>query len=611
MKRVFMSSVGLLWVAGAFVLFNGMSGWGLKNMQLDLTDDQLYTLSPGTQTLLSELDEPIELFFFYSKQAARELPQVRQYAQRVEELLHTYVRLADGNIHLQSIDPEPFSEQEDQAAELGIQAVTLPQGDSLYFGLAGKNGQGTVQSIAVFALDGEAFLEYTLSRLVHTLGQAQRPVVGLMSGLALDGGFDVRSGQATPAWLVLDEVRQQFEVESVPERADEIPAHLQVLWLVQPHNLSEPTRYALDQFVLRGGKLLVFVDPFNEADPGLMTQDAMTAPLAELFEAWGVRLQPATFVADTQYAMSVAVNEQQRAVPHVGWLNIPAAGLSADDVVTAHLRSVTLAGAGILEPLAQATTTFTPLISSSDAAMPLSVNRLIGLNNPLELLADMAPTGARYTLAARISGPASTAFPEGLEGQMPAVQQAEDIQVLIVADTDILTDRMWAQAQWSHGQRVAQPWADNGHFTVNALDHLLGSNALISVRSRGQFSRPFTVVERLRRHAEERYREQEQALQQRLAEAEQQLARPSDSDATQWQASAEELASAQHLAQEKLAIRKQLRDVSYQLNADINSLGTTVKLFNIVVMPAILTFVLVLVGLQRRIKRMHVEPPTL
>lgn len=610
MKRMFYSSLGLVVVALAFFVFNALSSLLFKDVQLDLTEQKLYTLTEGTQQLLAGLDEPIELYFFYSNQAARDMPQVRHYAQRVHELLAAYTRLADGKLKLHVIEPEPFSAQEDQAAQMGLQAIPLAQGESLYLGLAGKNSQGDVQSIAFFALEQEELLEYELSRMLHALSQTSLPVIGVMSGLQLNGGFDMLSGQAQPAWMVVEEVRQQFQIESIALTADEIPESVSVLWLVHPQNLSPPTLYAIDQFVMRGGKLLVFVDPYSEFDTGMsMAADELQARasnLQTLFEAWGLSLRDDVVVGDSLYAMTVGVGSEQRAVRHLGWLNLPKQALSAEDVVTAPLQNITLATAGVLEPLEGATTLFTPLLQTSDSAMPYAAQRFAGLRSPAELHADMQPTGEHYTLAARISGPAKSAFTQGLEGQLPGLKQAKQIQVLVVADTDMLNDIMWVQVQDFFGQRLPQPWADNASFVVNAMDNLLGSDALLGVRSRAQFSRPFTLVDRLRRTAEERYAEKEQELQRRLVQAEQKIAEL-QTGGVELSVSAQQQVAIQQFMQERLQIRKELREVRYQLNADIESLGTTIKMFNIAVMPFILTFAMVLIGLHRRIRRMHTE----
>lgn len=596
MKRVIYSGAGLLLIALAFLAFNIFSGLLFTNARLDLTEQKLYTISEGTETILDELETPIELQFFYSDAAVRDLVALRNYARRVEELLRAYARAAGGKLKLQVIDPQPFSEEEDRAAELGLQAVPLDRGgDKVYFGLAGTNAEGHTQTIPFFPLDQEEFLEYEISRLVQSLASAQLPVVGVLSGLQINGGFDMRTQQAMPPWMVLENIRQLFHIESLKQDIDLIPAHVSVLMLVHPKQLPEQTLYAVDQFVMRGGKLLAFVDPYSEADPGSAMgpggfAEEKASELEPLFEAWGLRMPTDQVVADASYAMSVGVGPERRAVRHPGWLSLPQQALDADDVTTASLENLTVATAGYLEPLEGASTRFTPLMQSSAYAMPVEAARLDTLQNPEELLRGLEPTGERYTLAARIQGPAQSAYPNGIEGRKDGLQESDSINVIVVADTDLLSDRMWVQVQDFFGQRFPQPWADNGSFVVNALDNLAGSDALISVRSRGRSARPFVVVEDLQRQAENRFRETEEVLQNRLAETEAQLAELQSLDPERaLELTLEQQATLQGYMQEKLRIRKELREVRYQLNADIEALGRTLKFLNIALVPLLLT----------------------
>ena len=610
MKKLMYSSAGLLVIALAFLAFNMLARVGLSDWRLDLTEQKLYTISAGTEKVLAEIEQPVELYFFYSDQASKDLPTLRTYAKRVEEMLKAYERAAEGKLKLHIIDPQPFSAEEDQAAEFGLQAVPLNAGgDKLYFGLAGRVGDGVPQAIPVFALDQEEFLEYDISRLVQSLAKPERPVIGVLSGLPLNGGFDMQTRQPSQPWMVMEEIRQQFQIESLKAGIDQIPEKVSVLLLVHPKDLPEQSLYAIDQFVLRGGKLLAFVDPYSEVDSGMPMPGeeaaSKTSDLPALFKAWGVQLLPDQVVTDGAYAMALSMGEGQRAVRHAGFLSLPRAALDQSDVSTAGLETLTLASAGILEPLAGAKSRFTPLLQSSVYAMPVDSKRLALLQNPEELIRELQPTGQRYAMAARISGPAETAFANGIEGRKDGLKSADNINVIVVADTDLLSDRMWVQVQDFFGQRMPQPWADNASFTINALDNLSGSDALISVRSRGRFSRPFEVVDALQRTAEVKFREQEAELQQRLAATEQQLAslQQSDDPAQSPQLTPEQQATLQQFMAEKVRIRKELREVRFQLNADIDALGRSLKLVNIALVPLLLTVGVLLLWFWRRRKR--------
>ncbi|MBD2838147.1 Gldg family protein [Pseudomonas sp. JM0905a] len=607
MKRLMYSGAGLLLIALAFLAFNMLAGLTLTNARVDLTEQKLYTISDGTRKILGEIDEPINLYFFYSDKTAKDLVVLRNYARRVEEMLKAYERAAGGKIKLHIVDPEPFSEDEDKAAEFGLQAVPLQQGgDQVYFGLAGTNSVDDTQTIPFFPLDQEEFLEYEISRLVQSLAKPERPVVGVISGLKLNGGFDMMSRQPTAPWMVMEEIRQLFQIESLKGDIDQIPEKVSVLLLVHPKNLPQQTQYAIDQFVLRGGKLLAFVDPWSEADSGMEMPGEpggdKASDLDTLFKAWGLQMVPGKVLGDGANAMSVSVGEGKPPARHAAWLNLPKRSLDQADVSTAGLENITVATAGILKPLEGSKTQFVPLIQSSEYAMPFDVQRFGMLTDPEELIRELKPTGERYTVAARISGPAQSAFPDGIEGRKDGLKSAKNINVIAVADTDILSDRMWVQVQDFFGQRVPQPWADNSGFAINALDNLAGSDALISVRSRGRFSRPFDVVEKLQRDAEVKFREQEQVLQQRLADTEQKLAslQQNQDPAKALELTPEQQATLQQFIQEKLRIRKELRDVHFQLNASIEELGRTLKFVNIALVPLVLTLGVLVLSFWRR-----------
>ncbi|MNF44777.1 ABC-type uncharacterized transport system [compost metagenome] len=532
---------------------------------------------------------------------------LRNYARRVEEMLKAYERTAGGRIKLHIVDPEPFSEDEDKAAEFGLQAVPLEQGgDQVYFGLAGTNSVDETQIIPFFPLDQEEFLEYEISRLVQSLAKPERPVVGVLSGLQLNGGFDMASRQPTPPWMVMEEVRQLFRIESLKGDIDQIPEQVSVLLLVHPKNLPQQTQYAIDQFVLRGGKLLAFVDPWSEADNGMAMPGEpggdKSSDLDTLFKAWGLRMLPGKVLGDGANSMSVSMGQDKPPARHAAWLNLPRHSLDQSDVSTGGLENITLATAGILEPLEGAKTRFLPLIRSSEYAMPFDVQRFGMLADPEELIRELKPTGERYAVAARISGPVQSAFPNGIEGRKDGLKAADNVNLIVVADTDMLSDRMWVQVQDFFGQRVPQPWADNAGFAINALDNLAGSDALISVRSRGRFSRPFDVVEKLQRDAEVQFREREQELQQRLTDTEQKLAslQQNQDPAKALELTPEQQATLQQFVQEKLRIRKELREVRFQLNADIEDLGRTLKFINIALVPLVLTLGVLVLWLWRR-----------
>lgn len=611
-----LGGTGLLVLAVLFLALTMLSNNLLRGQRLDLTENQLYTLSAGTRDLLGSLEEPVQLYFFFSSRATEDIPQLRDYARRVRELLQEFAITAGGKMQLTEIDPLPFSEEEDQASSFGLQAISLGgSGDPIYMGIAGTNAVDDLEIIEFFQPDREAFLEYDLAKLIYNLSNPQRPVVGLLTSLPMTQGFDPRTGQALQPWVVTTQLEQLFEVRQLDPALGTIDEDISLLVVVHPKDLDDAALYAIDQFVMGGGKLLAFVDPLSDAEIPMDPASASGALFADrssslepLFNPWGFSVDPGQVVLDAGQALSVNSGTGQ-VVRHLAMIGARGDSLDTDDVITANLDSLNFGSAGHVSLREGSQAELTPLVLSSDQAALTSAEALRFLPDPLALLDDFAASGERYVLAARISGMLKTAFPEGppaaLDGDAGRPEHraagAQPAQLIVVADTDMLSDRMWVQVQSFFGQRIFQAFADNGSFAVNGVDNLTGSNDLIAVRSRGTFSRPFDRVEALRREADANFRAQEQALQQELDETERRLqalqsAKDEDNLLIITPEQQEELLRFQD---EKLRIRKALRDVRRDLDRSIERLGTTLKVINIGLVPLLLSVAAIVVATVR------------
>lgn len=596
-----LGSVALVLLAALFVALTVLSNAALKGMRLDLTEHRLYTISPGTRSILAGLDEPVNLYFFFSRRGTEGVPYLRSWGQRVREMLEEFANHADGHLRLHFIDPLPFSEEEDQAVSFGLEAVGLgASGEAVYIGLAGTNAIDGIEVIPFFQPDREALLEYDLARLVWALANPERPVVGLVTPLQVMRGFDPLAGGVRESWAVIAQLEQLFELRNFGTRPSQIDDEVDLLLVIHPAGLDEGSLYAIDQFVMRGGTLLAFVDPHAESaaqDPllGGSTEafDNQASDLERLFTPWGIRADTSAVVLDADNALMVNIGGGPP-VRHLGMLGLTRAGMAGDEVVTAELDRINIASAGHIELLDGAALELTPLLWSSHESMLVSASRAAMLPDPSVLMDEFVPDGARRIIAARIDGQLPSAFPDGPPagvepGREHRVRSAGTVSLLVVADTDVLSDRLWVQVRSLLGQRMVQAFADNGAFLVNALDHLSGSRDLISVRSRGSYSRPFDRVETMRREAESRLRSQEQRLQQQLDETERrlmdlELARRDDDGLLFSPAQEAELARFQ---QEQLRIRRALREVRRELDASIERLGARLKLINIVAVPAL------------------------
>lgn len=631
MNRKLYSLTSLVIVAVLFVAINIVSNIGLKHARLDLTQNRLFTLSGGSKSVLAGLQEPITLRFFFSEKLANQVPQIKTYATRVRELLEEYANRAHGKIKLEIIDPEPFSDAEDRATQAGIQGVPLDpnQGEQFYFGLAGTNSTDRQEVIPFFQQDKEQFLEYDLTRLIYNLTDPKKPVLGILSDLPLEFGpggmMAAMRGQSQP-YAILGQLRQSFDVKMLKPDLTKIDKDVTVLMLAHVKALKPQARYAIDQYVLRGGHALVFVDPQAETEasqPGPMGMPDPTvshaSSLPSLFKAWGIAMQEGKFVADGKLAIRVQGGEgaRQAAVDYVAWLAVPASNHNDKDVVTAKLDVINMASAGVLRKIDGAGTEVTPLLTSSDAAELMDVDKIKFRPDPAKLLAALKPTGERYVLAARITGKVKTAFPDGpppeekaADKDKPADKDKADdkakaeakpaapepqlkesvkpINVIVVADSDMLDDRFWVRSQDFFGQKVAVPIAANADFVVNAVDNLAGSNELISLRSRGRSNRPFEVVDNLRHQAGQQFLAQEQALQTKLETAQKRIAElqsKTKGAKVSTLLSAEEQSAIDGFRQDVVRTRKQLRDVQHSLNRGIERLGAELKFINIGLMP--------------------------
>ena len=609
-----------------FLAINVLSQTVFRSLRLDLTENRLYTLSDGTHQVLAELTEPLTVRFFYSASLAADLPSIRQYAQRVQELLETYAAKADGAITLEVIDPAPFSDTEDEAVGFGLQGAPINEaGDRLYFGMAATNTTDDIEVIGFFQEQRETLLEYNLTRAFYNLGNPKRRVVGVISTLPINGGYDPQRGPTEP-WVVMSQIGQLFDVRDLGIEIAVIPADVDVLMVVHPKDLVPPTRYAIDQFVLGGGKAMVFVDPFSEIAASVPDPEnparLHNSWLPELFKSWGVELAPGLFVGDRQTARKVraGTRDQPQAVDYLAWLALKSGNFNSDEVVTGQLGVVNVATVGALSPTEDATTEFIPLMTSTTEANLIQRMSVQFMPNPQQLLADFEASGETYVMAARLTGPVSTAFPDGqplADGAAPLPEEGEDgyvaqqtestapIQLILVADSDLLADRQWVQVQQFLNQTVAMPLADNGPFVVNAIDVLAGSDALIGLRSRGTSERPFEVVLDLQRRAEDRFRETEEVLQARVTEVEERLAeiQTTEGGGGALVLSAEQQDAMTVFRDELIDTRKQLRDVQLALRQDIERLGTMLKFLNIALVPLLIGVIAVVVSIARRQRR--------
>lgn len=612
-KRL-LSGSGILLAAVLAVALITIGNNLFTGVRLDLTENKLFTLSPGSINIITSLDEPVALDFYVSRKTMADFPQLVNYANRVRDLLEEYAAKSGGNIELSVIEPEPFSEEEDQAVASGLNGIAVnAAGDRAYLGLVGVNSTDDEATIPFFQASREDALEYDITKLIYNLANPEKRVIGVMTGLTLFG--DPAQG-IRERWAIIDVMEEFFEVRNIGADTDYIDEDVDVLMVVHPKNFAEQALFAIDQYLLRGGHAMLFVDPLAEGDnaepdpanPYVMPD--MSSNLNIMLESWGLEVGTGEIAADINLAMRVQTQGARgpQESNYLPWLRLEAENLDRQDFSTSELNLIHMGTAGVIDLKEDANVEFAPLIRTTADSMRMQRDLIFFQRDPNVMLSNFESGNTPLVLAARISGTVPSAYPDGvlIEDEEDEAAPVEDIvkegrvDVVLVGDTDILADHFWMRTQNFFGVQIPQSIANNGDFVINTLENLAGSTDLISLRSRGEFSRPFTVVEQIRRDAEARFRAQEQELQTRLEETEQKIAQlQQEGGEGALLLSQEQAAEIEKFRLEQIRTRKELRAVQHELQKNIERLGTQLKFINIGLIPLIIALLAVVAGMQR------------
>jgi len=575
--------------------------------RIDLTDGNLYTLSSGTRKVLRGLESPVRVKLYMSQGEAVPVP-LRSFAQRVEDLVREFKAAAGDKIILEKLDPKPDSEIEDTAQLEGIEPQQLASGEQFYLGIA-VSQLDRKQAIPGVSPQRERLLEYDLVRAIARVGSAERPKIGLMAGLPVLGEkFNPFTRQSSEPWVLANELKRDFEVKEVPLMAKEIDKDLNVLLLIHPRDVPPQTEYALDQFVMRGGKLIAFVDPyayFDQGGPQMpgMPQMPSSSTLPTLFKAWGVTMDPGKVVSDVVFGSGGGA----RYTPTVLSLNRTA--FSRDDVVTSQIETLLYAFGGALQLKLPENLKATELVKSSPNSM--LVDNLTATKSGDEATRNFKPSGQPMPLAVRLTGKFKTAFPDGLKEEKdkpvagtPALRESGDNSVIVVADVDMLADGAAIDVQEVFGRRIVVPSNGNLAFAIGMVEQFAAGNDLISLRSRAAAFRPLTVVRELEADAQKEYFGRIQALEEEKQKTQarlQELQKAQGGAAKGAQIlSAEQQAELERFKKTYLETNHALKELRKNLRQDAEALVFWTKVANIAVMPLLVALAGLLVAFLRR-----------
>ncbi len=621
-----LGAAALILAVVLFLAINIFSESAIKGVQVDLTDKSLFTLSEGTTETLAAVKEPITLRFFSTRKLIETMPGLTGYGARVKELLERYVTLSNGAIKLELINPEPFSPEEDRAVGFGLSGVPITEaGDLGYFGIAATNTTDDKDVIPFLTPQRERFLEYDLTRMINNLANPKKKVIALVTGLPVDSD----PLKKYKPWAIVNQLKQFFEVR-IQGLTPKISDDVDLVMLIHPFGLSDTSKYMIDQYVLRGGKAIIFVDPHAEeggrSNRALRLPSGLGSDLPELFKAWGLKFDRDKVLGDLKAGQRVQAGVDSFGRPiitrYVAWTSYGPDNLNKEDVTLAQLKLVNFGTPGFIEVEKNAKTTVTPLITSTKSSGPFDATMVRQNPQPAEILKAFKPTNKSYVIAARITGNTNSAYPDGPpKGDAKDKKKAstdnkkqqakpkphlkastKPINVIVVADTDFIADLFWLRTQDLFGQTVTVPNANNGDFVVNAADNLAGSSSLISLRSRGLSARPFELVQKLQDDAENKYRAKERALMKELEDVQKKMGKLQTQERAK---GASVLSSKQKQAIIKfrkrvLEIRRELRQVQLNLRRDIDNLDSRLRLINIAAMPAAIALFAIVIALVRR-----------
>ena len=613
-----------------FISINTLSNQLFSGARLDLTENNLYTLNEGTFKVLETIKEPITLRLFFSDNLSRDIAPMREYGQRVRELIEEYVVRSNGLIRLERIDPEPFTNNEDLAILYGLQGMQVSQsGEKFYFGLVATNSTDDVSIIPFFEQNRETYLEYDLTRIVNDLANPKKKKLGLITTLPINGGLaypDAPASEYVAPWEIYNRLSEVFEIVTIPKNISKISDDIDLLMVVHPKGISSETKYAIDQYVLTGKGALFFVDPYSEVERNaLPIKDRRTyipgSNLNTLFSSYGAYVEPGMIVGDRISGRKVTIGRSQnsRVVSYVLWLALDKNSMNPNNPITNELESILTNTAGGIRRSKDAKSKFEILYSSYEDSMFIERFKIQFRPDPALLLSEFISDNTNKPLAISLTGEFISAYINGPpkldDGSDPEnnpyhLKGTNNGNILIFADTDILSNSIWTQKQDNYGKEVFTAIADNGSLVINSVEYLSGGGELIALRTRGTSNRPFIVVEELQKKAETAYRETEKSLQNDLKVTENKLRdlQRGASIATQEGApilSKEQADTLKQFKDKIINIRKELRDVQRDLRVDIEKLGLMLKLYNIWVMPLLVVLSSVLVFIARRRKRVN------
>ncbi len=612
-------------VAAFFIVVVINSIFSTVHTRIDLTEDKVYTLSDGTREILKGLDTKITLRFYYTQDEKQMPVFLKNYARRIEDLLYEYRQVAPKYIQIEKLDPQPDTDAEDSANLDGVDGQMVQLGEKIYLGLS-VSSLDQKFAIPFLSPQRERLLEYDLSRAITRVASPEKPVVGVMSALPVMGTAPnpmmMRQGnfQRTPEWMAITELKNDFEVKEVQMTAETIEDDIDVLMVIHPRGITPAMEFAIDQFLLRGGKLVACVDPLsiidrqNNGGNSMMGGGPQTSSgLDKLFAAWGVKFDKNKVIADQNFLTPTAGRNGQPE-NNMTVLSLTKNAVATNEVVTAQIGSMLLPFSGSFSGTPADGLEQTVLIKSSEGSQ--LVDGFLASMGPQAIANDFKPDGEVKAISIRLSGKFKTAFPDGKpgaatpEGEEKKADAGSHLKesenenhVVLVADADFLFDQFCVRVQNFFGQRIVQPLNANISLAQNVIEQMAGDENLINARSRAIKNRPFSLIAKMRTEAEDRYRSKIKELETDLQETQRklnELQRAKEDQNQKFILSPEQKAELAKFRTTQAETNKKLKNLRKDLRRDIDHLQNKVKWSNILVMPTGIVIFGLIMGVIKR-----------
>ena len=585
-----------------FLSFNFIINKVNFNIGIDFTSTKTFTLSKGTKNVLANIEEPLKIEFIYSRSLSKNIPIIQNYATQIEGLLNRYESLAKGKIDFQIIEPEPYSDQEDYVERYGVQGFPVGlEGSNIYFGMIATNTTDDLEIIPFFDPSKGGSLEKQLTDIVYKLNRVEKPKIGLLT--------QVETKSPNPniplqgEYIIFEQLENYYDIEYLSPTA-EIFENIDLLVVYHPAEISENTEYAIEQFILRGGKTLIFVDPYFEKDDYTDKTSTLNNVLKTLNISYVDRvILDGTQATRLQTQQNISDSTSLQTLLKLNWPEVRTDFINQQEDISNGLSLVRLISPGGLMKLEEESqTTYSSILSSSELTMDLSIQEV---QDPIELINNFNPTGIIYDFAVKVGGMAQSNF-DNFEGKYSdhISQSQENINVIVFSDADFIRGPYWARVQKFLNSTVIEESSDNGTLVSNIMDVMTGFDDFIDLRNKETPFRPFTVVQKLQAEAEKQYLGQEQELQQKLDLTLQEIKNLSGGrDNENVQLSENQMEELALFQLEVERTRKELREVRRNLNKDIDALANKINVLNTFLIPIILIILMFFVPYQLGIRK--------